>query len=320
MTDDHRFREPFHVGDWEVRPAESQLVCGEESVRLEPRVMAVLLRLVDSAGRVVAHADLVKSVWGGEHAIEDGALAQAIHLIRRALGDNARKPRYIETVPKVGYRLMAEVRFVERTEASPVPPRRGRGRLIAIAGLAATAALIAGYLLGLNGSPRTPDEPLRIEVLPFHNGSRDLVHVVGGLEDAFRGQLSRHRQIRTVSVRAAPENLSDEVLARRAEENALAAILVGTARPAEHPDRVEVEIHIPGERIRRFDLPLDLTGITRGLDAGLVEVCAALDLPPTPPQASGWGTTSGSSTPSSEVSTPCAGRTPATPWPRVSAG
>lgn len=106
----------FRLGEWEVNQAENSLCSGERSVRLEPRVMDVLVYLAAEPGRVFSKEELLAAVWGGAF-VEEGALTQAVHSLRKVLGDDARQPRYILTIPKRGYRLVAQV----ATEAEPEP-------------------------------------------------------------------------------------------------------------------------------------------------------------------------------------------------------
>lgn len=106
----------FRLGEWSVRQAEGVLYSEDRSVRLEPRVMDVLACLAGEAGRVVAKEELLAAVWGGAF-VEEGVLSQAIHNLRKALGDDARQQRYVQTIPKRGYRLVAPVVVQE-----PVPP------------------------------------------------------------------------------------------------------------------------------------------------------------------------------------------------------
>src|SRR6266545_1686808 len=98
----------FRLDSWSVHPAEGTLSSDGHLVRLEPRVMDVLVYLAAEPGEVVSKEDLLEAVWGGAY-IEEGVLAQAIHSLRKALGDDARQPRFIQTIPKRGYRLVAAV-------------------------------------------------------------------------------------------------------------------------------------------------------------------------------------------------------------------
>ena len=86
--------------------------------------MAVLCQLARRPGVLVSSDDLLETVWRDTH-VTAGVLARAIHLIRRALGDNARRPRFIETVPRRGFRLIAAAEAA--AEDSPLlRPREGR--------------------------------------------------------------------------------------------------------------------------------------------------------------------------------------------------
>jgi DNA-binding winged helix-turn-helix (wHTH) protein/TolB-like protein/Flp pilus assembly protein TadD len=100
----------LHIGEWEVRRDEGVISGGGRLVRLEPRVMDVLVHLAANAGRVVPKEELLDAVWGGAF-VEEGALPQAVHSLRKALRDDARQPRYIQTIPKRGYLLVAPVQL-----------------------------------------------------------------------------------------------------------------------------------------------------------------------------------------------------------------
>ncbi|MET3664772.1 hypothetical protein ABIC66_001376 [Caulobacter sp. 1776] len=74
---------------------------------LEPRVFDLLMTLVERPGLTASRDHLIETVWG-EVDGSDEALSQAVAKLRRALGDDARAPRFIETVPKLGYRWIFE--------------------------------------------------------------------------------------------------------------------------------------------------------------------------------------------------------------------
>lgn len=107
----------FRLGDWRVEPAANTLMRVEEEIRLEPKVMKVLSCLAAHAGEVVSKQELIDEVWRTEF-VAANTLTRAIAEIRRALGDDARKPTYIQTIPKRGYRLIGEVLL----EAAATPP------------------------------------------------------------------------------------------------------------------------------------------------------------------------------------------------------
>ena len=105
---------PFKLGEWQVKPTAGQISRNDETIHLEPRVMSVLCLLADNAGEVVSREQLENEAWPGMLVGYD-ALASSILKLRKALGDDSRQPRYIETVSKRGYRLIAPVNF-ESTE------------------------------------------------------------------------------------------------------------------------------------------------------------------------------------------------------------
>ena len=95
---------PFVLGDWRVDPAQGVLVRDGKETRLEPRLMDLLLLFAASPGRVLGKDEIASVVWGGR-AIGDDTLAAAISRLRGALGESKER-RYIETLPKRGYRLV----------------------------------------------------------------------------------------------------------------------------------------------------------------------------------------------------------------------
>ena len=91
----------------------------EERIRLTPKAFAVLQYLVEHAGRLVTHAELLDAVWP-ETYVQAEVLKSHIFDVRRALGDRAKQPRYIETVARRGYQFIAEVG--ELGAADPAAP------------------------------------------------------------------------------------------------------------------------------------------------------------------------------------------------------
>ncbi|MCG7530401.1 winged helix-turn-helix domain-containing protein [Psychrobium sp. MM17-31] len=102
----------FMLGQWKVEPELNKLSCGEHEVILVPKVMAVLLVLVESGGEPLNLKTLMKKVWK-EQVVSDSSVYQAIAQLRKALGDTAAKPAYIQRVSGKGYRLIAEVNFID---------------------------------------------------------------------------------------------------------------------------------------------------------------------------------------------------------------
>jgi len=96
------------IGDWCINPASSQISRDGVSVRVETRTMLLLLCLAEHPDEVVSIEDLLDQVWAGV-AVSQDSVYQAVASLRRLLGDDPKQPRYIETVPRLGYRLVAKV-------------------------------------------------------------------------------------------------------------------------------------------------------------------------------------------------------------------
>jgi TolB-like protein/DNA-binding winged helix-turn-helix (wHTH) protein len=98
----------LRIGDWCVNPASSQISREGETARVEIRTMRLLMCLAENAGEVVSMDDLLRQAWSGVIVTED-SVYQAVASLRRLLGDDPKQPTYIETVPRLGYRLVATV-------------------------------------------------------------------------------------------------------------------------------------------------------------------------------------------------------------------
>lgn len=96
----------LRVGSFLVEPGLNRVSSEQGAVQLEPRVMELLVCLARHAGETVAKEQLLAEVWGGSYVV-DGVVAKTVSALRQALGDEAGQPRYILTVPRRGYRLIA---------------------------------------------------------------------------------------------------------------------------------------------------------------------------------------------------------------------
>jgi DNA-binding winged helix-turn-helix (wHTH) protein len=101
----------FHLGDWLAQPSRCRLTRGDTVVCVRPKLMDVLAYLARRAGQVVSKEEIIDAIWAKEF-IAEGTLAQAVFELRAALGDPRSAVRYIETIPKRGYRLVAPVKPV----------------------------------------------------------------------------------------------------------------------------------------------------------------------------------------------------------------
>lgn len=111
----------FRVGAWEVFPRRNCLMRDGSSTYVEPKVMQVLLCLAERPSEVITRDELYASVWA-DTVVTDEVVTRAISTLRKALEDDFRKPTYIQTLPKVGYRLIASVTHTPTVESAPLAP------------------------------------------------------------------------------------------------------------------------------------------------------------------------------------------------------
>ena len=142
----------FQIVGWTVHPTANRMRCGSDTVKLEPKVMRVLVYLANRHGQTVTRDELARAVWSGT-VVGDDAVTNAIIKLRKAFGDDSRSPKVIETIPKLGYRLVAKVQSLQIEEGQADTD---------VAPVGATADGVG---------PRT--ESPTIAVLPFRNVSGD---------------------------------------------------------------------------------------------------------------------------------------------------
>src|ERR1700761_2837886 len=107
MSQEGRLR----VGDYEVAAVSGKLFRNGVPIKLEPQPFRVLKVLLERPGEIISRSELKERVWGEATFVEfDQGLSYCIRQIRRALNDRSSHPRYIETLPRQGYRLIASIR------------------------------------------------------------------------------------------------------------------------------------------------------------------------------------------------------------------
>ena len=167
------------VGEWRVAPALNQISRAGECVRMEPKAIELLVFLAQCRGEVFSREALLTALWPGV-IVGDNALTQVVTKLRKALGDTAREPIYIEAISKRGYRLIAAVERLDRTvqqqssaqAPGPAGSRAPSQRWVvagALAALAVAAAIwfvqrptdadMSSVLAGPSASPRAAKLP-----------------------------------------------------------------------------------------------------------------------------------------------------------------
>ncbi len=107
----------FQVGEWLVEPSLNRITKGEKIVQVEPKVLDLLSFLANRPGEVLSKSEILAAVWSGTF-VSDEVLSYSVWELRKAFGDDARNPQYIQTIPRKGYRLIAPVK--RREEKTPL--------------------------------------------------------------------------------------------------------------------------------------------------------------------------------------------------------
>ena len=163
-----------------------------EPVELSSRYFDALALLASEAGTLVSKDRFMDEVWRGI-PVTDEALTQCIKALRRALGDDAARPRFIETVPKHGYRFIAPVEPIEPATgaAKTLEAKPGRWRDVLLLGAAGTvgggvAAFFGGLVYGFAGASQPLQPGLgAISILLVILCLTIIVGLIGGLGVSF---------------------------------------------------------------------------------------------------------------------------------------
>jgi DNA-binding winged helix-turn-helix (wHTH) protein/TolB-like protein/tetratricopeptide (TPR) repeat protein len=165
----------FRLGDWLVQPALCRLSKDGRTVQVRAKVMDLLAYLAGRAGEVIPKGRLLDDVWGSQ-AISESALTRTVTELRQALGDDAEKPRLLETIPKRGYRLIGPVALAPEAVN---PPASGQAHRVSTRSKAvlAVGAVAVALLLGVaawvwrGGAANV--SPVTLAVLPFDSLGND---------------------------------------------------------------------------------------------------------------------------------------------------
>src|SRR5439155_22585432 len=172
-------RQTYRFGDFEFDPTSGELRRDGLKVRLQEQPFQILTLLLKRPGEVVTREEVRQALWPGDTFVDfDVGLNSAVKRLRDALGDSADSPRFVETLPRRGYRFIAALEappgLPPATLEAPlrtVPPPRSRLRSWGAAAVA--VALVAGLIV--TGTwPRLRGQlasaPIRsLAVLPFEN-------------------------------------------------------------------------------------------------------------------------------------------------------
>lgn len=239
----------LRIGKWEVEPRRNLISCVDGAVRLEPKVIELLVHLARRPGEVISRNDLLAAVWPNV-VVNDETLTQAINKLRRSLGDDAHVPTYIETVSKRGYRLVAPVAPAPASAPGSLIPQRRRHWPWLAALMAGGVALVlllvnARWPIAVDDFPGARDPLPIVAVLPLANQSGDpgRDYFCDGVTEDIIGALGRFSGLRVIS-RSSVEQYKDSAPSAKVIRDALGAryVVTGSIRESGGELRVGVEL------------------------------------------------------------------------------
>lgn len=200
-------RKPFQMGDWLVEPDLNRLSCGRKTLNVEPKIMEVLVYLCERHGQVVSADEIIDAIWLGR-PMGDNPVYKSIAKLRRALGDDSGDPRYIVTVPKKGYRLVADISApaIEDLTAN----RAGTMKRLAKRALPISAGVLIGVIVAAVTFWRPPIGPDILQSLSDFTGSHSQPSFSpDGRSIAFVNQVDGHTHIWVLDLaKTAPRQLT----------------------------------------------------------------------------------------------------------------
>lgn len=111
----------YQFDGWQVIPDANELIRKGEFYTIEPRVMRALCVLIEQQQRVVEREYLISAVWPDNVIVSDQSVTQLLGSLRKVLNDSARSPKYIQTIPKRGYRFIASCETHFTAVNTPIP-------------------------------------------------------------------------------------------------------------------------------------------------------------------------------------------------------
>jgi TolB-like protein/DNA-binding winged helix-turn-helix (wHTH) protein/Tfp pilus assembly protein PilF len=242
----------YRFGDFAFEPSSGELHKHGRKVRLQEQPFQILMLLLARPGEVVTREQVRQALWPADTFVDfDAGLNSAIKRLRDALDDSAEEPRFVETLPRRGYRFIAPVEapLVPAPAAVDVPATPARTpRLSSAVAAAAAAVAVLLAVLALNvtrdrwrGDRPGPVPITSIAVLPFENlsGDREQDYFVDGMTDAIITNLAQVRALRVISRTSVMQyQRADKLLPRIAEDLNVEAVVEGTVMRS--GDRVRV--------------------------------------------------------------------------------
>ena len=208
---------PSHrIGPYTLDGAAYRLLKGADPIDLSPKALDLLFLFAERPGTLVTKDDMLRALWPGV-AVTDNAITQVVSELRQALGDEPASPRYVETVPRRGYRFIGVVDAL-----APVPAATG--------GASSSAAAVAGTR--------------SIAVLDFANvtGDADVAWLSAGIAETVTNDLRAIRALRVIDRTLLPRGQAAGTDADAARASGLDLAVVGSFQRAGDQLRITARV------------------------------------------------------------------------------
>jgi TolB-like protein/DNA-binding winged helix-turn-helix (wHTH) protein/tetratricopeptide (TPR) repeat protein len=190
----------YQLGPWTVCPQTNTIKNKADSHSIDNKSMQVLLFLIQQAGNKVTKEQIFEHVWK-DRFVTDDILSVTVSKIRKTLGDNARSPTFIKTLPGEGYLLIAKVNKIDSTEQISRKKVKYLSIKLAALGLLLIVCLAMYFIIMDEDLPANQIKINSIAVLPFDDlsSTQDNQHFTDGLSDAIINQLSQIKSLKVIS-------------------------------------------------------------------------------------------------------------------------
>ena len=246
---------PLRFGVFELDPRAGELRKKGMKIRLHGQPVEILVLLLQHPGETVTREELQKKLWPADTFVDfERGLNNAMNRLRAALDDDAETPRFVETLPRRGYRFIGSVNGLEQTPAAEARPAGTPGPMLRFSAFAALAAIaVVAVLVGVNvrgwrdrlfsGTPKPKIQALAVLPLTNLSGDPEQEYFADGMTEALIAELGKIRAPRVISRQSIMQYKgSKKGLSEIARELNVDAVLEGTVERS--GDRVRVLVRL----------------------------------------------------------------------------
>lgn len=239
----------LRFGVFELDRQSGELRKNGRKIRLEGQPLQVLQLLLSRPNEVVSREDIQKALWDGDTFVDfEHSINAAVKRLRQALDDSAETPRFVETIPRRGYRFICPVTApaASETAAPPSRPAWARRTVLAVSLLPVLVAAAAWLALRLPAPVASPAASIRsVAVLPLKNLSGDpgQEYFADGMTEALITEFGQIPRLRVISLQSVLRyKNTDKTVPEIARELKVDAVVEGSVRRSHDQMRIDAEL------------------------------------------------------------------------------